>query len=352
MTLRRLPETVGEITPALLSAALAASPEWNHPPVTGVDLFALKSPRGATYRAEIACRDGFATALMVKLHDPRLARPARSGYRGEVYFYTEVAGDAGVEVPRTYVTEFDEVTGRQLIIQEFLSGGRIGSAETMLYREDQARILSALANMHARWWDSPRLGLLDGIRTSEETYRSGRDRFETGALSGDRFLRRFGDRVHPRVAALYRSGTAQVIERLWCRLSPHLTLCHYDVSAKNVFLPDDPTRAPVFFDWGLVIRGNAGHEIAQFISATTAIAEQDRVPELARHYHERLLAGGVTGFEFQSLWMDIRIGCIIRLIAPIALESRNNPLSDELALILLPQVTAAAISTKAFDLLD
>jgi hypothetical protein len=318
-----------------------------------MEIVPLEPAGGSVYRCSAVCGGGAQQDLLVKLRRPS-AQGARPGVcPGEVYFYQHVASRSGVSVPETYLARWDERTGRYLIVQEFLAEGRTGSPTTMIDRHDQEKILASLAEMHARWWNSPELGRLDGIRTAADAMQSGIDRFRSGALDGSVFLDRFGDLVHPLVARFYRAaGGGGISEKVRDGFSEHATLCHYDVSAKNVFLPDQEGLPPVFFDWELVVRGNVGHELAQFLSASTVPAEHGRLHSLVRFYHEELTGRGVKDYGFNEMWTDFRYGCLARLAAPIALAARGNPRADELALTLLPLVSAAAISTDAFELLD
>ena len=82
------------------------------------------------------------------------------------------------------------------------------------------------------------------------------------------------------------------------------------------------------------------------------MAEHSRFPEVVRYYHDRLLAGGVTDYAYETMWQDFRYGCLVRLAAPIALAARGRPGSDELALTLLPLITSAVLATDALELLD
>lgn len=352
MSILQLPETPEEITAELLNAVLEPSVDWNGPQIVALEMQVLESPSGNAFRADLEFEDGRHDSVFLKMHNASVLAVARMDYYGEVYFYREVASKSGVPTPKTYFAEWDEVNARQLIIQEFLTGGSIGTAETLLEQRDQERILSVLAEMHARWWNSPELEQLTGIRTGEQAMESGRKQFQSGKLDGRKFLERFGDHVHPKIAELYRTVyTGDIGTRLRNGFSPNITLCHYDISAKNIFLPDDLQKRTVLFDWGLVVRGYVGVELAQFLATTTDPAEHDRLSDLLRFYHSALSAGGIADYSFDTLWQDFRYGCLVRLAAPIALASRNNPRADALALTILPLISATVLSVDAIELL-
>ncbi len=346
-----LPDTVDQITPGLLNRLLSKHPEWNEPPVVAIETTPLESPGSSTYRADLALENGSSKPVVVKLHNVQTPPDIRRNYSGEVAFYQEVAAKSGVPTPVTYVAEWDEPAARQLIIQEFLTGGRIGTAETMLNKQDQERVLSVLAEMHAHWWNSPELDRLTRIRTGSQAMRAGIEQFRSGRLDGRKFLVRFGDRVDPRIADYYRHAHGpETGKRLAESFSSNITLCHYDASAKNIFIPDDTNSRPVLFDWGLVVRGYVGVELAQFLATSTDPGEHDRLQILLAFYHDRLRTLGIDNYSFDKLWNDFRCGCLVRLVAPIALAARGNPRADALALTLLPLLSATAISVNAFDL--
>ena len=305
----------------------------------------------ATAITETSQGRGESLDLLVKLHNPNVPPQTRPKSSGEAYFYKFVASRSRVPTPETYIAEFDEQMGRLLIVQEFLTNGRIGTAETMLNANDQKRVLAALGKMHAHWWNSPELAQLHGIRTGKAAFQHGMELFESGAYDGNKFLSRFADQVHPVIANYYGASTPWGPE-IRDGFSFNTTLCHFDCSAKNIFIPDDQSQDPVLFDWGQVIRANVGIEIAQFLFSTTDTTAPNRFPDLVRYYHHQLLAGGVTGYTYGTLWDDFRYGCLVRLAAPIALASRGNPAGDEIALTLLPLITSAVLATNALELLD
>ena len=60
--------------------------------------------------------------MLVKLHASDISQRNNSEYAAEVWFYRELASQAGVPVPATYVAEFDERQRRMVIVQEYLAG--------------------------------------------------------------------------------------------------------------------------------------------------------------------------------------------------------------------------------------
>ena len=217
MNLRPLPETIADITPEWLNAALnqfakpLPAPMMIGARITSLDFEPLKNlgrpvlKAAAITKTDSGRRGSF--DLLVKLHSPNVPPNKRPKSSGEAYFYKEVASRSRVPTPETYIAEFVENTGRLLIVQEFLTNGHIGTAETMLDADDQKRVLVSLARMHAHWWNSPELAQLHGIRSGKAEFQHGMELFESGVYDGKIFLSRFADQVHPVIANYYAAST-------------------------------------------------------------------------------------------------------------------------------------------------
>jgi Ser/Thr protein kinase RdoA (MazF antagonist) len=97
-----------------------------------------------------------------------------------------------------------------------------------------------------------------------------------------------------------------VRERL--KRSP-VTLIHGDLHLDNLlFAPPQHEPGVTVLDWQSVARGRGVIDFALFLfgslDTTTRRAVED---DLLRRYHELLLAGGVTGYDFSLLREDCRL---------------------------------------------
>jgi hypothetical protein len=353
MTKLSLPAHAEALSLDLLNAHLAQSHNWAHGPFQSIDMTGIKgmdSMSGSVYRIQGRLVTGDSISLITKLRDLADSPNNQRGAAHEVIFYNELAEIAGIDSPEAYVALYDDDTHRLLLVLEYLEDGEIGTIRTNWDVQQIERVTSALAGMHARWWNSDELANLSQVRTFEDAMAGGAKLFASGVFSGARFLEKYGDQVHPRIYDLYkRSDQWGHVGNLF---SDNRTLCNYDVAAKNLFLPNDPNMPPKFFDWSLLTRGSIGIELAVILAYSLHPDEHHLMPELLDSYLDRMHVLGVSDLTRETLWNDFRCGLLIRLAAPIALASRDYPPAHELALEILPRITSAVLETNALELLE
>lgn len=188
----------------------------------------------------------------------------------EVRFYTEVAAEVGVRVPRLVRAEVTD--GATVLELEDLSPWREGA--------DPVAAVTTLAALHRRWvgraaeaWPwLPRPDVSDLVEAYVATrWRSIRERGDVTAS-----VRRLGDSMVGGVAAL---GAAAH------RAGPP-TLTHGDASARN--MRTGPTGEVALLDWEDVGSGPGIGDVAWFLLSSVDAAEWD---EALRAY------GDTTGFS-------------------------------------------------------
>ncbi len=287
----------------------------------------------------------------MKLHHVDPDQRDAGSYAAEAWFYRELASRVDVPVPCTYVAQYDERDKRLVIVQEFLSDGRIGSASGSLAINDLERVLASLATLHAGWWNSPDLHRIDDIRDFEPVILNAIANLRDGALDVDGFLNRFADLMTPSMARCYALMPVWM-ERVAEGVSGNATLIHLDCSAKNVFIPRDPRCDPVLFDWALFRRGNPAFDVATLLVYSMDPSEHDRILGLVRVYHDLLTAKGVHDYAFDTLWNDVRFGFLWRMVAPVFNASVGTPARDAHARAIIPLVNSAVLSTRSFDVVD
>lgn len=350
-----LPTNAENISVDFLNTVLAESPKWTK---GSISTFTVVKPHGAldgmsnaVHQISARLSSGEPTSLIVKLRDVGGSVTAREGGLHEVIFYSELADIAGVDSPPCYFAQFDDSTGRMLIILDHLgSDGNIGTIETYLEVAEVERIVVALAGMHAKWWNSEELAALNHVRTFDQVMERGIKLFDSGHFSGRRFIEQYGEHLHPEIYAVYDTeGTFS--SKLQAGFSGNRTLCNYDVAAKNLFLPSDPNQPPQFFDWSLLTRGSIGIELAVVLAYSLRIEDHSRFRSILDTYLNAMQELGINDLDVDTLWNDVRHGFLVRLAAPIALTTRDYPPAHELALELLPRITSAALESDALDLI-
>jgi thiamine kinase-like enzyme len=345
------------VTPNWLDAALAQVPAWGGRSITSITLQPIggrDALESAVFKATVDIvkpgRPLESLALLVKLHAPDATPGAYAAYAAEAYFYRELASRAGTPVPLTYLAEFDERAQRLIIVQEFLSEGRIGSSDTSLPIGELKRVLSSLAALHATWWNAPMLASMPGVRAFEPTIRRAIANLRTGDLSVRRFLDRFGSLVHPALIDYYVT-MPNWMEQVADGLSKNFTLIHLDCSAKNLFIPRDPRRDPVLFDWALFRRGNVALDLATLLCYSMDPAEHDRLPELVWNYHAKLIEKGIHDYPYDTLWTDFRLACLWRLAAPVANAAYGTAARDAHVRTILPLLASAVLHCGALEMI-
>lgn len=353
-----LPAAIDGVTPAWLTTALARHPAWHGRVIVTLDvqpLDSLDSLASAVYVANVGVtqrdRSVAVVRLLLKLHHPDPDHRDDAGYTAEAWFYREHAADSGVRVPATYVADYDSVERRLFIAQEYLSDGRIGSANQSLELVDLERVLASLATMHAKWWDVPALAEMSGVRSFEPVIRNAIVRLRDGGLDVHRFLDRFDALVDP-VLVDYYATMPEWMERVAGGLSGHQTLIHLDCSAKNLFIPRDPQRGPVLFDWALFRCGHPALDVATLLCYSMDPVEHHRMPELVYGYHARLEKRGVHDFAFDDLWNAVRLACLWRMAAPVANAMVGTGSRDAHARTIIPRLNSAVLKSGALEMIQ
>ena len=352
-----LPATAAGLTPEWLTSAMEDAPGWEFDRITSVDVEPLgagDSLQGAVYRADVGAvrRDGVveSSQLLIKMHDPEAEGRGAGQNRTEAYFYQEVASRAGIPVPTTHVSAYDEHTRRLLIIQEFLADGRIGDADSSFGADDLVRVLGTLARLHSTWWQSSLLEELPGIRRFDALRQTiVRLDQDSPAVSG--FLDRFGELVNPAVVEYYATlpGWIELVES---RLSQTLTLIHLDVQSKNIFIPADSTRDPVLFDWALFVAGNPALDLATLLALSVDRGEHARLEQDVKRYHGVLRDRGVRDYPFEQLWDDFRLACAFHLVRPVSLAQAASAIRDAHVRRVIPRFDSIVLSTGALEVVD
>ncbi|MGA7672676.1 MAG: phosphotransferase [Nitrolancea sp.] len=352
-----LPATAADLTPEWLTSAMEGAPGWEFDRITSVDLEPLgarDSLQGDVYRADVGVtgEDGVVESnqLLIKMHDPAAEGRGTSQYRAEAYFYREVASRTGIPVPATYVSAYDEHTGRMLIIQEYLAEGHIGGTGSSFGADDLVRVLGTLARLHSTWWKSPLLDELPGIRRFDAMRRTiVRLDQDISAVIG--FLERFGKLINPAVAEYYAT-LPEWIEPVEAKLSQTLTLIHLDAQSKNIFIPTDSTRNPVLFDWALFVAGNPALDLATLLSFSVDRREHGRLEQPVRQYHEMLLGHGVRDYAFEQLWDDFRLASAFHLVRPVGLARAGSAKWNAHVRQVIPRLDSIVLGTGALEALD
>ena len=182
--------------------------------------------------------------------------------------------------------------------------------------------VAVLAQVHAHWWESPTLGRTVGTVHTDSGLRRMVQGF-AAKLPG--FLDALGDTVS--------TDDREMLERVftsslapWLRLlDPRaLTVVHGDAHTWNFLFPRAGHDPPYLIDWQVWHVDLGVRDLAFMITLHWDAARRREFElHLLRHYHRRLVAGGVTDYAFADVLLDYRRCAIRNLTFPIILWSRG-----------------------------
>jgi Phosphotransferase enzyme family len=325
-----VPETVDDLTPAWLTAALAKPGVLRRGAVAAVESERVGQEYGFTgivarVRLEYVGADGDEPrSLIAKLpmargdvvsgyrarheRDPALARRYYQRCVREVRFYREVGASFA---PTLYYSAVDDVRRRVVLLLEDLSTGRQGDVLHGCSIEDAALVIEEIAPFHARWWGerAPVWALPSG----GGDYEARQERYNRQAAV---FLERHGDAIP--------AAARSVIERLRSRLAYVLatlaagprTLIHADLHLDNVIFDGRGNgRSAVVLDWQTACIGSPAWDVALFLFDSLSIDDRHAAEDaLLQRYATLLAEHGVGGYPVE----DLRADCRLALLAWLA----------------------------------
>ena len=165
--------------------------------------------------------------------------------------------------------------------------------------------LSALATMHARWWNSPRLNRYSWlVNPGDPSYAKRQS--DSFVNSVEPAFLRLGDYAP--------DGLKEIADRLALRVPEVLrefgrtpiTLIHGDFRLANLFF-DDTTKSTTLFavDWQLPQPCKAANDVARFmLSSVSPEHRSDYENKLLSEYHRALRNHGVNEYSYDEFMHD------------------------------------------------
>ena len=312
-----IPDEPDGLTPQWLTAALREGGTLDAGTVTSASAQQINAGQGfagRVYRLALtyAGDDAAAASMIAKLPvadaDVRAMLDVIGLYRNEASFYTELAGDVGIRVPRHYYIGQDTEASRYILLLEDLAPATIGDSVSGLDVPVAERVLELLASMHARWWNSERLAQFDWLYPPSASARLVQHQLASTWASFPAEMRREIDGDAAAVIDALAPRWAQVAEQL---SEPPWTLAHGDFRADNLALATDEDRSVIVFDWQVASRSRGAADVAYFLPSIGAGGSTPAARDvLLRHFHEALLAHGVTDYPRECLQEDARLGAL------------------------------------------
>ena len=307
-----LPLEVEDLTAEWFSSTLGRS-------VTHVALIDYHS--GTTGRAHVALagEPGIPQSAFVKLapfdEQQRAFVTAVGMGVAEARFYRELAPELPVRVPGVFYAETEG--DRYVMVLEDLvaSGCRFPNPDDPDIDKRALDIVSELAALHAKYWESPRFdegGDLAWLASHGTGDGGGGAKYVRKAVEaiGDRMPAAFG-----RIADVYLARDAE-ITALWNR-GPR-TLVHGDPHLGNLFVDVPNGDRTGFLDWAMVGRSPGLRDVAYVLCNSIPAgvrAEHERA--LVEHYCALLGEAGIT-LEPGTAWDQYRLFAVYSWVSATA----------------------------------
>lgn len=261
-------------------------------------------------------------ALVVKR--PRIAgNDTTTVDRAEVDFYSRVGPSLPVPPRVRCLAALDEgPAGTLLVLEDLRNGYDHPPWPIPPSRADCEAAVTALAQLHARWWEHDSLGNTIGTYHTVEGLRQ--------MVAGigahlPALLTAFGDALP--------TSTRHVLERAFAsRLQPWLriaegralTVTHGDAHTWNFLFPRSGAGPAYLLDWQVWHLDVGARDVAFMMGLHWPVSRRRGLElELLRYYHGQLVQRGVQDYSFDDLLLDYR-RCLVRnLTFPILFWSRG-----------------------------
>ena len=195
------------------------------------------------------------------------------------------------------------------------------------------QIVDEITKFHVRWWEDPRIAQDDftrgrggPLRMADAATRqvTARDCAHWRDELLPAFAQKFGDALGAETHALLRRAV-DVWEDLFGRRiadGKKLTLLHGDLHSWNIFYPRDPARHGLYLlDWETYKRGIGPYDLCYLVGNQPPEHRRQIETDLLRHYHGRLVQGGVSDYTWEDCLYDYRLAAVATLFPPLGWQS-------------------------------
>ena len=274
--------------------------------------------------------------------------------RSEVDFYRGIRPDLTAPAPRCHCARSARHGGRFVLLLEDLAvtGARFPRLDDPLRLEDVREVVLTLAELHASFWDSPRLrGDLAWLKACDNNPNAAVERLISSRAHRPAIARHAG--ILP--ASLRENGHRihehrKLLEDYWAE-GP-LTLIHGDSHVGNMYFRDG--RAGLF-DWQVLQRGQGIRDIAYFmVNSVDVELRRAHEHELIDLYLATLAQAGVgrVGIGREEVWERYRSHALYAWISTSVTAATPGLQPPEVALRAVQRTAAALEDLRCFELLD
>ncbi|MEZ4869764.1 MAG: phosphotransferase [Caldilineaceae bacterium] len=336
-----IPDNASSLTPEWLTQTLRAAGVIEWASVTAIERAALSNDQGVTgqlVRLRLTYdrnEQDAPSSIIAKFptSDPQVRDfifTVTRHYQRESFFYQELANKVVVRVAQRYYSAVDVDAQKIILLIEDLAPAQTLDKIAGCPPQAAARILRALAYLHAQWWEQPELADLTAIAFDSPSL----------AQQAQSLYREAWELLRAKIesrlpAAFVNTGEwlADHLAAIYNRLqkAPR-TLLHRDVAVDNLlFAPSNVDADPIFIDWQMFSVGRGAQDAAYLIGRGMTPAERRHAAEeLLRLYWTTLTGLGVQGYSFAQCLDDYRLA-LYRSFAEIVISSAHADMSEQQA---------------------
>ena len=226
----------------------------------------------------------------------------------EVNFYRELQPKVTIRTPKCYFAEIVDEGPDFLVLMEDLSPAEQGDQLVGCGADVAAAAVFELVGLAAPSWCDEALHDLHWLRNAEVVATDAMRDLYAAQLPG--FLARYGHALSADeqgiISALGESKSAPLYEKL----ADPFSLVHVDYRLDNLMIsPGGQTPQITVVDWQSITLGSPLNDVAYFLGAGLMPELRRQVEgEIVRGYHDKLMAAGITNFDWDQCWKAYRRG--------------------------------------------
>jgi hypothetical protein len=361
-----IPNAADGITAPWLASVLRAS-RRDPPRIVSMEMERIAKGVGVLsqiYRLNLRyAGDGGAgpASLIVKIPPPhpviRDIAAADGFFEREVVFYRDLARSTPVRAPACYGAAYDPATANFVLVLEDIREATGGDQIAGLNLEQLRAAVDALAALHAFWWGRPELKALETIVQpfGVAPYSNYNARHAGGWAKIHPFLK---ERISPAMMRVGERMCERLDDIVGESLAGSRTLCHGDYRAENLMFETGKNGAAglVVLDWQFMTQSAGPFDLGGLMSGSVEIElRREHEMSLLRGYHDRLMAGGVEGYDFGQCLHDYRRALLMGFTGCVqggAPRNLTDPRSDALITGIARRCEAAVRDHGLEDLLS
>ncbi|MFT3893408.1 MAG: hypothetical protein QM730_17405 [Anaerolineales bacterium] len=240
-------------------------------------------------------------------------------WEGEVYFYNHFAPEcSSITIPCHHAAYASNPARFHILLDDMTSTHASLHPPLRPTSEQHSNMINCLADFHLSWWNDPRLGneimpRFTGLTLDEI--------FPIWEQQLKHYFDFLGDRLPLREKRLYEWAFPRLLMLIQQRrqTKQHLTLIHQDAHPYNFLFPLDPSKETTrLSDWATWEVEFGARDLAYLIALHSLPEQRASIEKALLHqYHDRLISGGVTNYEWKQLWEDYRLFAAWNILIPI-----------------------------------